>query len=372
MLRCGNVESSTQLWRLPLQGASQAAPKRVRSSSVGPTAGTAHRRLLSRSHSAHHQAWLDTHHDRTLYFMSQNGLGNQLRAYFAAAHWARVARANLRLVRNPFVADTRGWADPASTHVRTSYDKLFARPRFHWVDGYPGMDMAALNVATQREPLMVPPHNCTIHWVGRNATRARDLVEYGWERVRDQTVLCLASDHNFAPEAAHDVAHLYHQMQPAPKIQRMVQSFMVAQHWSSHQWVCMHIRRTDLSLPFRGARQAMQDILPLSAYADRLWTILGEDDEAIMNGTRVFLATDDPAALEYMQQQFGKTRVVSPPHRDTARTGLAGLESAVMDLTLLSKCPVLVGTYYSSYSTTAWQMGGAYLYQIGPKDSDSG
>ena len=349
----------------------RTAPERATSKRIGPTASAARRRLLSRSHGARHQAWLDTHHDRTLYFMSQNGLGNQLRAYFAAAHWARVARANLRLVRNPFVADTIGWADPASTHVRTSYDKLFARPRFHWTDEFPGMDMAALNAATRREALMVPPHNCTIHWVGRNATLTGELVEYSWERVRGQTVLCLASDHNFAPEPAHDVAHLYHHLQPAPKIQRMVQNYMIAQHWSSHQWVCMHIRRTDLSLPFRGARQAMLDILPLSAYSDRLWKIFGERDEQIMNGTRVFLATDDPAALEYMQQQFGKSRIVSPPHRDTGRAGLAGLESAVMDLTLLSKCPILVGTYYSSYSTTAWHMGGAYLYQIGPKVSDS-
>ena len=81
--------------------------------------------------------------------------------------------------------------------------------------------------------------------------------------------------------------------------------------------------------------------------------------------TRVFLATDEPAAKAEFKAHFDSKTLVSLENKYWSRSDLAGLEEGIMDMMLLSKCPILIGTYFSTYSLSAWHIGGAYFYQMG-------
>ena len=53
------------------------------------------------------------------------------------------------------------------------------------------------------------------------------------------------------------------------------------------------------------------------------------------------------------------------------RGSVEGIQAALVDIILLSSCPVLVGTFYSSYSETAKLLGGAYYVQVTPNATPS-
>lgn len=42
---------------------------------------------------------------------------------------------------------------------------------------------------------------------------------------------------------------------------------------------------------------------------------------------------------------------------------MEGIQQALVDVLLLAECPVLIGTYYSSYSETAKLIGWPYYIQ---------
>ena len=79
-----------------------------------------------------------------------------------------------------------------------------------------------------------------------------------------------------------------------------------------------------------------------------------------------FLATDDGALKSRMMARYpGHVLIQHTPHvrRDT----LEGMEEAVVDLWCLSKTEKILGSYYSSFSETAAELGGIPLEVVGQK-----
>lgn len=58
--------------------------------------------------------------------------------------------------------------------------------------------------------------------------------------------------------------------------------------------------------------------------------------------------------------------VVSAPKNGNlyTRGTVEGIQAALADVILLSSCPILVGTFFSSYSETAKLIGGAFYVQV--------
>ncbi len=276
--------------------------------------------------------WLDTHHNRTVYFMSRNGISNQIMAYFSAAVWANVSRANLKLVRSN--ATNKG-----SASIRNNFDRLFSSPRFNWVEGFPVED-------------------CVVHHVRNNRTLAESLFLQGWK----SNILCLLSGYQFQPYN-ESISMFYQILQPSEELQQIVSTLKHKHLWDVYQWICVHVRRTDLGIPFMGRRERITNVLPLSAYADRLRKII--DPEYKM--PRIFLATDDTEAEVYLRSEFGKYTVVTYNRDYIGRVSYDALKHAVVDLVMLSQCPIIVGTYYSTFSMTAHRMSnGSYFYIVKP------
>ncbi|RYF10966.1 MAG: hypothetical protein EOO40_04165, partial [Deltaproteobacteria bacterium] len=236
------------------------------------------------------------------------------------------------------------------------------------VDSFPGVNMteASLVDDIDRRRRWAPPDGCFVYWAGSNMNLLGELTQSAWQEVGGKSVLCLMSDHSFPPNGSSQLTNFYRSMRLAPHLHHEFQAFLHGQQWNEFQWICVHIRRTDLSVPANGSRPLISTILPLADYAARVQSFV----DLAAHSTRIFLATDEPAAEEFMQLSFGADKVAILPKHAWGRSSHAALESAALDLALLAHCPILVGTYYSTYSATASKMGASYLSNVGPGPTD--
>jgi len=110
--------------------------------------------------------------------------------------------------------------------------------------------------------------------------------------------------------------------------------------------VGVHVRRGDNVLAAHHS--------PTAAYLERMAAALADDPE-----THFFLATDSPAAEDEIRRSF-PGRVLTRP-RTWGRDSTAALRDAVVDLWCLARTRAVLGSYFSSFSETAAEIGGLPL-----------
>ncbi len=110
--------------------------------------------------------------------------------------------------------------------------------------------------------------------------------------------------------------------------------------------VGVHIRRGD--------NEASIQVSPTEAFIERMQREMDRDPEV-----RFFLATDDRATERVVADRFPGR--VSTRGKELSRTQAAGVRDALVDLLVLSKCPLILGSYWSSFSQTAAELGGGKL-----------
>jgi hypothetical protein len=110
--------------------------------------------------------------------------------------------------------------------------------------------------------------------------------------------------------------------------------------------VGVHIRRGD--------NGASIQVSPLDLFLARMRHEVSEDPEV-----RFFLATDDPSTEFAVTSEFpGRVTVRC---KDLSRNRARGVRDALVDLLVLSKCRLVLGSYWSSFSQTAAEISGAEL-----------
>jgi hypothetical protein len=106
--------------------------------------------------------------------------------------------------------------------------------------------------------------------------------------------------------------------------------------------VGLHIRRTDNV-------KAIQNS-PTEKYIDLVDKKIQEDSSA-----RFFLATDCPETQRIFSERYNDKVLFR--EKQFGRNSLQGMESSLIDLYLLSRCCKVIGSYYSSFSHTAADIG---------------
>jgi hypothetical protein len=115
---------------------------------------------------------------------------------------------------------------------------------------------------------------------------------------------------------------------------------------SAGRIVGVHIRRGD--------NDASIQVSPLDSFLKRMQREVEQDP-----ATHFFLATDDQPTERAVTDTFlGR---VTTRGKDLARNRTAGVQDALVDLLVLSKCSLILGSYWSSFSQTAAEMGGVEL-----------
>jgi len=78
--------------------------------------------------------------------------------------------------------------------------------------------------------------------------------------------------------------------------------------------------------------------------------------------TRFFVVSDSDEIVPNLQQQYGESRVLHYPRRtarNSSRQSVDGTTEDLIDMLLLSRTRSLFASYLSTFSETAWWLGGA-------------
>lgn len=108
----------------------------------------------------------------------------------------------------------------------------------------------------------------------------------------------------------------------------------------------VHIRRQDNEL----AKQYSQT----SVFVEMMKEAVADDA-----GTRFYLSTDCPETEAYLRQIFG-ARIISR-EKSLDRNDSSAIKDALVDLFCLSRTNLILGSYWSSFSDIAAQLGGVPL-----------
>jgi hypothetical protein len=114
--------------------------------------------------------------------------------------------------------------------------------------------------------------------------------------------------------------------------------------------VGVHIRGTD--------NAESSEYSPVCLFLERMQREVEEHPDA-----RFFLATDDPSTERRVGDRF-PGRVVTKP-KVFARDKAEGVRDALVDLLILSQCRLILGSYWSSFTDMAADLGGADVEIIG-------
>ena len=131
---------------------------------------------------------------------------------------------------------------------------------------------------------------------------------------------------------------------PVPDIVAQVEALVPA---GSGPVIGVHIRRTDHVEAIRHTS--------VSRYEE----VMAAEIQA-RPAVRFFLATDDAEIKKQLVDRFGEERIITaqaPLRRDSQE----GMKGAVIDLFALSRTEKIIGSYYSSYSEIAAELGGIEL-----------
>lgn len=146
----------------------------------------------------------------------------------------------------------------------------------------------------------------------------------------------------------YGTAPYFEDFKPLPKLVRKAETAVDAakEACGSDDFVGVHIRRGD--------NEASAQVSPLDLFIERMDRELERAPE-----TRFFLATDNPETERLVTGHFPGR--VAARKKNLSRTHTRGVQDAMVDLLILSKCRLILGSYWSSFSMTAADMGGATL-----------
>lgn len=135
-------------------------------------------------------------------------------------------------------------------------------------------------------------------------------------------------------------AGLYTPFRPAKELQAVIEAY------SSRlsKAVGVHIRRSDNGKSSRFS--------PTNRFIELMHAELTRDPT-----TQFFVATDSPETFATLQKEFGDS-VFEHGKRSLDRSDPSAIRDALVDLYCLASCRKLLGSYWSSFSDTAWQIRG--------------
>ncbi len=169
---------------------------------------------------------------------------------------------------------------------------------------------------------------------------------FDFEQWARQGNVYLASYTGFLP---YDFALLRQLFVPLPEVERSIARF--TRQFGSHT-IGVHIRRTD---NVDSIRQS-----PTELFIDAI------DRELQANpATTIFLATDSEAIKDEMRRRYGERVLTATEEAD--RDSIEGIRGGIVDMFALSRTDKIYGSFQSSFSELASQIGGVEL-QILSKD----
>ncbi len=258
---------------------------------------------------------------RQLTVVPQGGLCNRLRLLFSLMEAEGHGVDNIRVewARN---AECRAWFEELFEPLETEALSIVHR---HW-----------WAIPIRRQNLWMP---AVVRWLlGFNRQCVNYLPESEddfWQLLQRDERIYISTGYSLCGYTSQTMARL----RPLPELRQRINSMM---EMCGPRTVGVHIRRTDNVVAMQhstpeGFRKAMRR--EVQKHAD----------------TCFFLATDDDSLKAELRQEFGH-RIVSQ-QTDVRRDTVEGMRDAVVDLWCLAATRQLIGSYWSSFTDIAAEMG---------------
>jgi hypothetical protein len=117
----------------------------------------------------------------------------------------------------------------------------------------------------------------------------------------------------------------------------------------SDSTIGVHIRRTD---NLRSIRYS-----PIEAFISEMENLVNSNAEV-----NFYVASDDMEVKEKLKEKFGEKIIL--PQGELSRNTKEGIRQAVVELYALSRTSKILGSYYSSYSSAAAEIGNIELQVV--------
>ena len=261
------------------------------------------------------------------------GLANRMRALNSVIEFAKLSSIPVRVV----------WFK--NFELNASFGELFEFPDYScllfkeagWIDSF---KFSSPSRHTLWLPLLTAPvlFDTTIY--------SADFVE---KRDNGTLLDTLLNGGRVFVESYYDFGNFKKEMSknfiPKRDILSSVDEF-VKSNFSSNT-IGVHIRRTDNVMSIKRS--------PLSLFCDAM-----HREIELCDDTKFYVATDDVATKCKLKEIFGD-RILSID-TDCNRNSLKGMKEAVKEMWILSRTSKIYGSFYSSFSEVASQIGDVPLY----------
>jgi hypothetical protein len=273
-----------------------------------------------------------------VYFEPYGGLANRIRVL---ASFAALARS----LKEPVGFH---WIHGPGKQVGAPFEDLFEP-----IDGVPHIEERWQAVD---QVLDLRSRNPLRRWRRqvRNRALGVDLMVRDWDAPGVRVDRALQRLGRLSPEARVLVHTCYsfgnyrphlQDLRPVSGIQERL-DLLARRYGFGPDSVGVHVRRTDNELARRHS--------PLSAFQEAM-----EQELRLKPDTWFFLCTDEPELEGVMEERFPGRVVVL--EKDHSRENASGMEAAMIDLYLLARTRKVLGSYSSSFSQIASEIGGIPL-----------
>jgi len=123
----------------------------------------------------------------------------------------------------------------------------------------------------------------------------------------------------------------------------------------------VHIRKGD----FKGLQDGRYYVSQESDFIERMKNLL-----EVNPNYKFLLCTEDEETEEKFRSIFGSNAIIYFPKRFRGRTCPNAIKEAFVDILLLSECPIIIGTFLSTFTEIAWWIGGCKAKVVIPGTSD--
>lgn len=205
-----------------------------------------------------------------------------------------------------------------------------------------------------RRWLNIPPsrRNMHVQEMCRRLVYDAQLVNYSYRQDEKALAAALQRGRKVYVSTCYEIAPLpsalFRALRPERELESEVEELAAG---FGDCMVGVHIRRTDN----KQSRKVSTD--------DDFRRAMNREIET-QPGTLFFLATDDLELKMTLQEEF-PGRIMMQHVADVRRDTLGGMRQAVVDLFCLSRTQKVLGSYYSSFSETAAEIGGIPLEVVG-------
>ena len=128
-------------------------------------------------------------------------------------------------------------------------------------------------------------------------------------------------------------------LMPTPNLLKKISSVGI----SRENTIGVHIRRTDHTWS--------KEHSTLTKFVEQMQKVLNQNSKSDF-----FVASDDEHTIEVLMEKFpGKIKTIQ--HKTMDRNNHEGIDTAVIDLFCLAQCNSMIGSYMSSFSDLAAQLG---------------